>query len=109
MIALTYFMTVILAVISNLKQPSKLISAMKQSKKSMVYLLTLKTDCFKAVLRAHKEFKALDRPVKEQEVRTYLTQNKGKAEVKGRYGRWIILQSILKGESIFEHIESEVL
>ena len=40
MIALTYFMTVILAVISNLKQPSKLISAMKQSKKSMVYLLT---------------------------------------------------------------------
>ena len=82
---------------------------MKQSKKSMVYLLTLKTDCFKAVLRAHKEFKALDRPVKEQEVRTYLTQNKGKAEVKGRYGRWIILQSILKGESIFEHIESEVL
>ena len=76
---------------------------------AMVYLLTLKTDCFKAVLRAHKEFKALDRPVKEQEVRTYLTQNKGKAEVKGRYGRWIILQSILKGDSIFEHIESEVL
>ena len=76
---------------------------------AMVYLLTLKTDCFKAVMKAHKEFRALDRHVTKEEVRAYLTQNKGKAEVRGRYGRWIILQSILRGNSIFEHIESEVI
>ena len=76
---------------------------------AMVYLLTLKTECFKAVLRAHKEFKVLDKHVTETEVRAYLTRNEGKAEVRGRYGRWIILQSILRGNSIFEHIESEVI
>ena len=76
---------------------------------AMVYLLTLKTDCFKAVLKAHKEFRALDKHVTKEEVRAYLTQNKGKAEVRGRYGRWIILQSIIRGNSIFEHIESEVI
>lgn len=76
---------------------------------AMVYLLTLKTDCFKAVLKAHKEFRALDKHITKEEVRAYLTQNEGKAEVRGRYGRWIILQSILRGNSIFEHIESEVL
>ena len=76
---------------------------------SIVYLLTLKPESFKAVLRAHKEFKALDKPITEANVAAYLKQNKGKAEVKGRYRRWIILQSILRGNSIFEHIESGVL
>ena len=76
---------------------------------AMVYLLTLKTECFKAVLRAHKEFKALDKPVTEEDAKTYLKQYQGKAEVQGRYRRWIILQSILRGNLIFEHIESEVL
>ena len=93
------------------RQACRLISVRKclDLLSAMVYLLTLKTECFKAVLRAHKEFKMLDKHVTETEVRAYLTRNEGKAEVRGRYGRWIILQSILRGNSIFEHIESEVI
>ena len=93
------------------RQACRLISVRKclDLLSAMVYLLTLKTECFKAVLRAHKEFKMLDKHVTETEVRAYLTRNEGKAEVRGRYGRWIILQSILRGDSIFEHIESEVI
>ena len=76
---------------------------------SMVYLATLKTDCFKAVLKAHKEFRRLDRRRTVEEVRSYLERQAGKAEVRGRYGKWIILQSILEGKKVFEKIESEVI
>ena len=76
---------------------------------SMVYLATLKTDCFKAVLKAHKEFRRLDRRRTAEDVRSYLERHAGKAEVRGRYGRWIILQSVLHGKRVFEKIESEVI
>ena len=75
---------------------------------AFVYLATLKTDCFKAVFKAHKEFGRLDRKKSRQDIRHYLENNAGKAEVRGRYPRSIILQSLLKGEGIFENIESEV-
>jgi GT2 family glycosyltransferase len=76
---------------------------------AFVYLLTLKADCFKAVFKAHKEYARLNRIKSEEDIRHYLEKSAGKAEVKGRYGRWIILQSLLKGNGIFENIESEVL
>ena len=76
---------------------------------SIVYLATLKTDCFKAVLKAHKEFRRLDRRRTAEDVRSYLERYAGKAEVRGRYGRWIILQSVLQGKRVFEKIESEVI
>ena len=76
---------------------------------SMVYLATLKTDCFKAVLKAHKEFRRLDRRRTAEDIRSYLERYAGKAEVRGRYGRWIILQSVLQGKRVFEKIESEVI
>ena len=76
---------------------------------AFVYLLTLKADCFKAVFKAHKEYTRLNRIKSEEDIRHYLEKSAGKAEVKGRYGRWIILQSLLKGNGIFENIESEVL
>lgn len=74
-----------------------------------VYLMTLKTDCFKAVLKAHKEFKELDRRVSEPEISIFLKKYGPVSKVKGRYGRWIVLQSLLKRDRIFENIESEVL
>ena len=76
---------------------------------ALVYLLTLKTDCFKSVFKAHNEYARLNRIQSEENIRHYLEKSAGKAEVKGRYGRWIILQSLLKGNGIFENIESEVL
>ena len=76
---------------------------------AMVYLMTLKTDCFKAVLKAHKEFRELDRRTTVEDIVSHLEKYAGKAEVRGRYGRWIILQSLLEGEAVFEKIESEIL
>jgi hypothetical protein len=74
-----------------------------------VYLLTLKADCFKAVFKAHKEYARLNRIKSEEDIRHYLEKSAGKTEVKGRYGRWIILEYLISGEEIFENIESEVL
>ena len=76
---------------------------------SFVYLLTLKPDCFKAVFKAHKEFRRLNRNKTKDDIRRYLETSTAKAEVRGRYGKSIIIQSLLKGEGIFENIESEVL
>ncbi len=76
---------------------------------AFVYLLTLKPECFKAVFRAHKEFNRLKQIKTTGEIRSYLESAAGKVEVKGRYGKSMIIQSFLKGEGIFENIESEVL
>jgi GT2 family glycosyltransferase len=76
---------------------------------SFVYLLTFRLECFKAVFKAHKEYKKLHLKKSQTDVKHYLENNAYKAEVKGRYGRSIIIQSLLKGEGIFENIESEVL
>ena len=54
-----------------------------------VYLLTLKTDCVKSVLKAHRDAaKMIARPSAE-DVRQYL--ERGRGEVKGIYRKWIIL------------------
>lgn len=74
-----------------------------------VYLMTLKTDCFKAVLKAHKEFRKLEHRHSESEICDFLQEHGKRSVVKGRYGRWIVLQSLLRGDGIFENIESEVL
>ena len=76
---------------------------------AVIYLFTLKAKCFQAVIRAHKEFGKLDRRPSQTEVAEYLDRNAGRAEIRGRYGKWIVWQSIFKGNRIFEHIESEVI
>ena len=69
-----------------------------------VYLVTMKTDCFKAVLKAHKEYRQLmQRPSKEQ-VAEYVREFGDKAEVKGIYRKWIVLSSLLKGSAVAESI-----
>ena len=54
-----------------------------------VYLLTMKTDCFRSVLKAHKD--AADMIVRPgvEDVRKYLETGRG--GVKGMYRKWIIL------------------
>lgn len=65
-----------------------------------VYLVTMKTDCFKAVLKAHKEYRHLmQRPSREQ-VAEYVREFGDKAEVKGIYRKWIVLSSLLKGAAV---------
>ena len=70
-----------------------------------VYLLTLKADCFKAVLKAHRDAASMVRRPSGEDVATYI--RKGKGNVRGMYRKWIITSSILKGDRIFSSIKDK--
>ena len=70
-----------------------------------VYLLTLKPECFKAVLKAHKDAASVVRRPSREDVAAYIRDNKGC--VRGIYRKWIITASILKGEKIFPSINDK--
>ena len=70
-----------------------------------VYLLTLKTDCFKAVLKAHKDAAVMVRRPSKADVAAFIKEGKG--SVRGIYRKWIITSSILKGEKIFSSIKDK--
>jgi GT2 family glycosyltransferase len=76
---------------------------------AFVYLATGKIDCYKSVLKARKEAKALERKTDISHIEAYLQEYGAKAKVAGIYNRWIILRSIIKGKGIFKEIESEVI
>lgn len=70
-----------------------------------VYLLTFKTDCFKAVLKAHKDAKGMVRRPSKEDVASYIREGNGC--VRGIYKKWIITSSILRGKRIFESIKDK--
>lgn len=70
-----------------------------------VYLITLRTDCFKAVFKAHRDAAEMRRKTGVRDVSAFLESRKGK--VRGIYGKWIILRSLLKGERIFDSIKEK--
>jgi GT2 family glycosyltransferase len=74
---------------------------------AMVYALTCNFANFKAVYKAHKEYASLTRKADPAELEQYLLKRSGKTEVKGIWSKWIILQSMFKGESIFKHIKED--
>ena len=74
---------------------------------AIVYLLTFNFKSFSAVLKAHKEYRRLKRTPDWKEVRKYISEIKPGTKVKGIYGKWIILQSLLKGEDIFGFINED--
>ena len=76
---------------------------------AVVYIATGKIECFKAVLKARKEAKALEIKTNISDIETYLQEYGTQAKVKGIYNRWIILRSIIKGKGIFKEIESKVI
>lgn len=72
-----------------------------------VYIVTLKADCFKAVCRAHKEYRKLRCTPDKAETSAYIRQYGNDAHVAGIYRKWIILESMLKGENIFSNIREK--
>jgi len=72
-----------------------------------VYLLTFKPDCFKAVVRAHKEYRQLRRRQTAGDIRRYLDMYAGSSEVRGIYRKWIVLSSMLKGKKVFGSIREQ--
>ena len=69
-----------------------------------VYALTFNFAAVKAVYKAHKEYRKLTSRTDSNEVKLYLQNWCTEAGVEGFYSRWIILQSLLKGEEIFGFI-----
>ena len=74
---------------------------------AMVYLLTLKAACFKAVIKAHGEFRRMRRAQTVEQVKEYLETYGQAAKVKGIYRKWIILSSLLKGPKVFDSIHAK--
>jgi len=69
-----------------------------------VYLATFRLDCFKAVCKAHREYRAMTKGFDKGKLMLYLQNYWEEGAVKGFYGKWIILQSLLKGNGIFRFI-----
>ena len=74
---------------------------------AMVYAMTFNFANFKAVYKAHKEYSTLTRKPERAAVEQYLLSRSQDTAVKGIWSRWIILQSMLKGENIFRHIKED--
>ena len=70
-----------------------------------VYLLTGRADCFKAVLKAHKEYRRLRTQVGKAALEEYIGSFRGKAHVAGRWTGWIVLTAILRKEKVFDRIK----
>ena len=71
---------------------------------ALVYLLTGKTDCFKAVYKAHEEYRTLRKPVLLPDLDRYRAAFAGTARVCGRWPGCIILQSLLRKDGIFAYL-----
>ena len=69
-----------------------------------VYLLTFKGGCFKAVVRAHKEYRRMKRIPSKLQIMKYLEIYGTSGEVNGIYRKWIVLSSMLKGTKVFGSI-----
>jgi len=72
-----------------------------------VYILTFKPECFKAVVKAHKEFRRLRRSETEADILKYLEKHARSAKVTGIYTKWIITSSLLKGDKVFDSIREK--
>ena len=71
------------------------------------YILTFKPECFKAVVKAHKEFRRLRRSETEADILKYLKAYARSAKVTGIYTKWIIASSLLKGDKVFDSIREK--
>ena len=70
-----------------------------------VYLLTLKTASFKAVIQAHREFRELRRK-DDPQLLSWLEEYGDKACLKGLYGGWCVLSSLIWRDKVFSHIRT---
>lgn len=69
-----------------------------------VYLATGRIDYFKAVRRAHKEYRKLRIREDRKSIQAYLESVAGKPHVAGRWSGWIVPHALLRKEKVFDHI-----
>ena len=66
-----------------------------------VYLCTFKWSYFKAVVRAHRDFRKIRERISVKDLTGYLKQWGGKGKVTGMSDKWIILRAIILRRDIF--------
>lgn len=74
---------------------------------SAAYLASFKRECFKAVWKAHGEYRSKRNSPDVAQIRDYLERHGKAASVEGWYSRWIIPQAMLRGKDIFRSIRKE--
>lgn len=70
---------------------------------AIVYRLTGKKDCYKAVLEAHREVRRIGRKPSVNELKDYLSSHRC-ISIPKIYPHWIVALSLLEGKGIFEYI-----
>lgn len=73
-----------------------------------VYLLTFRTKYFKAVLKAHKEYRKLARRPAEKAIRQYLLEKGKIAGVEGIYPGWIVADAFRHKDDVFLKIRRKM-
>lgn len=68
------------------------------------YLMMFRKESFRAVVRAHRDFRRMRRTESPQSVAGYLTSlpRQENIRIRGMYGKSILLQSLIKGKRIFK-------
>lgn len=74
---------------------------------ALVYALTFNVSSFKAVIKAHKEYRRIRSDMSTEHIIEYLTAKSDNAEVIGIHKKWIILSSMIKGNKINGSIEGK--
>lgn len=69
------------------------------------YMIQCKWKLAESVYKANEEYLKLRQPVKISELTAYLENFGKKAEVRGLYGRSIVIRSMIKGKNIFSSIK----
>ena len=74
---------------------------------ALVYRMTGKKDCSKAVFEAHREFKAMGRNPDVSEIEKYASSHRTITPPR-LYGRWIVPTAMMKGNGIFEYLRKDI-
>ena len=72
-----------------------------------VYLVTFRFSCFKAVFKAHKEYRKLLKTSSQEQICGYIGSYGADAEVRGIYRKWIVLRSMILGQKVNDSIRAE--
>lgn len=70
---------------------------------ALVYLLTGKKECYKAVLEAHREFRSLESAPDVKAIREYADTHR-RIDVPPLFPEWIVPLALFKGNGVFEYL-----
>ena len=72
-----------------------------------VYLVTFRFSCFKAVFKAHKEYRRMVTYSSLEQISEHISSHGVNAEVRGIYRKWIVLRSMILGQKVHDSIRAE--